>query len=83
MNFYQHFNACFIFSVVNCEAPSDLGNYGNVTYAATTFGSTATYTCISDCYELEPRGVTRVCQSSGNWSGDDPLCLRKSIINLF
>lgn len=74
-----NFEWLFIFLVVDCEAPPYPGDHGNVTYVDTTFGSTATYTCISDCYELEPNVVTRLCQSNGHWSSDDPQCLCKSI----
>ena len=48
---------------------------GQVTFTATTFMSTATYSCNSG-YTLS-RNETRTCEASGTWSGTAPTCDRK------
>lgn len=60
--------------IVTCD---DLPNppKGNVVQSDNTVGSTATYTCF-DGYELLGED-TRICQDDGDWSGDEPLCIRK------
>lgn len=56
----------------------DCGNLQNpenglVNLVNTTFWSLATYECDSG-YELVGGNVSRVCESNGMWSGDEPLC---------
>jgi hypothetical protein len=46
--------------------------YGSVSASATTYGSTATYTC--EVGHLLTGGVTRTCQVTGAWSGTPPTC---------
>jgi len=49
--------------------------FGRVDLTGTTVGSTATYTCLPG-YTLVGTS-TRTCQSSGQWSGVAPVCIRK------
>ena len=79
-NNYNHYNikfsmikVLFPLSAVDCGMPPPPDN-GQVTVTETTFGSTATYTCDSDCYELQPNVITRTCLSNHTWSGEDPQC---------
>ena len=61
---------------VVCPSLPDPAN-GRVSLSGTTAGSTATYSC--------DRGFglvgfsTRICQASGEWSGEEPTCERKYI----
>jgi len=57
---------------VDCGALSSPAN-GNVSYAATTYGSTATYSCNSG-YTLSG-SPSRTCDGSGSWSGAAPACV--------
>lgn len=64
-------------SAPTCD-PVDCGplgspSNGNVSVAATTFGSTATYTCNSG-YTLSG-DASRTCEGSGSWSGSVPSCV--------
>ena len=45
---------------------------GAVTWTSLTEGSVATYVC-DDGFELEGN-MTRTCESSGMWSGEEPMC---------
>ena len=47
---------------------------GRVSYTATTYGQTATYSCNTG-YNLVG-GSTRTCQATGAWSGNAPTCRR-------
>ena len=63
--------------VVDCGSLSFPAN-GEVMVQETTFGFTATYTC-------NPGFVlfgfsARVCQITGDWSGDEPTCRRKVLL---
>ena len=55
------------------EAPQN----GNIVTTSTQFGGRATYSCVEG-YRLVGT-ATRVCQSSGFWSGSAPFCSSKSI----
>ena len=55
-----------------CPALPDPVN-GAVTWPSLTVGSIATYTC-DDGFELEG-SMTRTCESSAMWSGDEPICI--------
>ncbi|HJL19970.1 MAG TPA: hypothetical protein RMH99_30175 [Sandaracinaceae bacterium LLY-WYZ-13_1] len=57
---------------VDCGALASPAN-GNVSYAATTFGSTATYSCNSG-YTLSG-SPSRTCDGTGSWSGAAPTCV--------
>lgn len=73
---------------MDCGGLSISGTGGPVvSYPATTYGSTATYSCSTTGYELIGSS-TRVCQSIGAWSGSQPYCQSKgrrlpSFINFF
>ena len=45
---------------------------GAVTWTSLTVGGVATYVC-DDGFELEG-SMTRTCESSGMWSGEEPMC---------
>ncbi|XP_031560273.1 CUB and sushi domain-containing protein 3-like isoform X2 [Actinia tenebrosa] len=55
-----------------CPLPSI--NYGNVTYSSLGYGSVANYTCDKG-YAVNGQPI-RICDKSGHWSGNTPLCLR-------
>ena len=59
------------FAAVDCGTLAAPQN-GQVTLTATTFMSTATYSCNSG-YNLSGSG-TRTCQASGTWSDTAPTC---------
>ena len=54
-----------------CPALLDPIN-GAVTWTSLTVGGVATYVC-DDGFELEG-SMTRTCESSGMWSGEEPMC---------
>ena len=56
---------------VMCPALLDPIN-GAVTWTSLTEGGVATYVC-DDGFELEG-SMTRTCESSGMWSGEEPMC---------
>jgi hypothetical protein len=63
----------------NCENLVDCGDPpqildGDVDYTTTTFGSTATYTCIPGSTIDPPGGETIACQADGTWE-TPPACL--------
>lgn len=58
-------------AVVDCGGLTSPVN-GRVVVSGTTFGFTATYSC-NVGFTLNGL-VTRVCQITGNWSGDAPIC---------
>ena len=71
-------------TVVDC-GPLANPKFGSVTLRGTTFGSTATYSCIKGYFLV---GVTtRNCQATGDWSGQAPICQGESqgwyIMNAF
>lgn len=59
-------------SPVDCGPLSSPGN-GNVTYASTTYGSTATYAC-NGGYTLSG-SASRTCDGTGTWTGSAPSCV--------
>lgn len=57
---------------INCGIPdSDLSTV--FTNNGTTENSVAAYTCATG-YQSIVGDVSRICQSSGNWSGSAPTC---------
>ena len=58
-------------SAVDCGSLPAPDN-GQVNVSATTFNSTATYSCDAG-YELNGN-QSRTCLFSGNWSGNEPSC---------
>ena len=65
---------CLNFLAVKC---GNLPNprFGRVDMTGNTVGSTATYSCLPG-YTLVGTS-TRTCQTSGQWSGVAPVCIRK------
>ena len=59
-------------TVVDCGTPPGPGYPGSVSASATTYSSTATYTC-SPGYSVTG-AKTRTCQATGTWSGTTPGC---------
>ena len=58
-------------TVVDCGNLEDPNN-GQVSLNATTFGSSAIYTCESG-FNLNGN-MQRMCQANGDWSGNEPVC---------
>ena len=58
-------------TVIECDSLPDIKN-GRVLLSGTTVGSTATYSC-NKGFVLVGES-TRICQSSGEWSGKEPVC---------
>ena len=50
---------------------------GQLNITSSTFGSVAVYSCMPP-YMLSGN-VTRTCQSSGEWSGSEPVCSKFSL----
>jgi len=69
--------------VAHCGAPPGPGPDGLVDFTDTTFGSSVTYTCTTTCYGLVPNTPTRTCMENSEWSGDDPTCQCKSVMQSF
>ena len=65
------FTTLYRFTVVDCGKIGDPKN-GEVTFNGTTFGSEATYEC-DEGFELVGE-ATRVCEATGEWSGEEPVC---------
>ena len=66
-------------AAVDCGTLTDPQN-GEVTLTATTFMSTATYSCNSGYILSE--NETRTCEASGTWSDTAPTCDRKCSVVL-
>ena len=66
-------NAHFVtfFTGVDCSTPKQLRN-GTVNYDGTGYNMVVVYKC-DEGYSLIGSS-TRVCQSSGEWSGEEPFC---------
>ena len=66
-------NAHFVtfFTGVDCSTPKQLRN-GTVNYDGTGYNMVVVYKC-DEGYSLIGLS-TRVCQSSGEWSGEEPFC---------
>ncbi len=52
-------------------------NNGNVLLVGLTVGSRATYFCHPGFNIRRTDIIFRECLSSGEWSGEEPLCIRK------
>ena len=63
---------------MDCGSLSDPTN-GQVNFTTTTEGSVANYTCDTG-YDLVG-DTTRTCQNDGQWSGSEPTCQSKFVIN--
>ncbi|CAI8031429.1 hypothetical protein GBAR_LOCUS17835, partial [Geodia barretti] len=50
------------------------GDDSQVQYSVTTFGASATYSCTTECFELDSDEDTLICLSNESWSGDTPQC---------
>ena len=65
---------------MNCGTLNNPAN-GQVSYAGrTTFGQTVTYSCDTG-YNLVGDS-NRTCQATGVWSGSEPICQGKLLLNL-
>ena len=64
-----------IFIGVDCSTPKQLRD-GSVSYDGTGYNMVVMYKC-DEGYSLNG-STTRVCQSSGKWSGEEPLCEREN-----
>lgn len=62
---------------INCGPLPDIANGKVVIAPDTRLGSTATYSCNAG-FNLVGAD-TRRCQASGQWSGQEPSCERKSL----
>ena len=75
-------NDCFNFvradKVVKCGRLDDPQN-GDVRISGTSIGSKARYTC-NVGFERVGQNI-RVCKSNGKWSGEAPICRRKSTVH--
>lgn len=61
---------------VNCDR-LDAPDNGQIRLTGTTLGSRAMYIC-NKGFMLEGDAL-RTCQENGEWSGEDPICMRKSV----
>lgn len=61
-----------LYTEIECPTLQNPAN-GRVTLTGVTFGSTATYECDSGFVLVGDE--ERMCQDSGEWSGDEPLCI--------
>ena len=64
-----------IFIGVDCSTPKQLRD-GTVSYDGTGYNMVVVYKC-DEGYSLIGSS-TRVCQSSGEWSGEEPFCEREN-----
>ena len=59
--------------ISSCYVSCPFGSInGTVTWTSLTEGGVATYVC-DDGFELEGN-MTRTCESSGMWRGEEPMC---------
>ena len=58
---------------VDCDSPKQLHN-GIVCFNGTEYNMVVNYECNEGYSLIGP--PTRVCQSSGKWSGEQPFCER-------
>ena len=75
ISFYTGMTQVQFFSPVNSEIdcpPLEDPVRGEVTFTTLTVDSTANYTCQAG-YVINGAS-TRVCQSGGTWSGEEPMC---------
>ena len=67
----------YVFVALSCPSLSNPAN-GNVALSSgLALGSTATYTCING-YRTSFSSL-RYCQADGQWSGEQPTCIRKCL----
>ena len=66
-----------IFIGVDCSTPKQLRD-GTISYDGTGYNMVVVYKCDEGYSPIGPS--TRVCQSSGEWSGEEPFCERKHAI---
>ena len=64
-------------TVVDCGRIGGPEN-GEITLSGTTFGSEAAYECDIG-FELVGE-ATRTCEATGEWSGEEPVCERKTVL---
>ena len=69
----------FILLVVTCEDPGTPENGDQVTSDELNIGSIATFSC-SHGYMLTGGDRVRRCNESGDWTGAQPSCTRKTFI---
>ena len=69
--------AIHFIAAVDCGDLDDPDN-GRVDLSGTTFGSKAVYSCDRGYFLVGDS--KRVCQANGEWSGDAPVCKRKSSV---
>ena len=62
--------------IIDCGNLRDPRN-GDVDLTGTTVGSRATYSC-DNGFVLQGN-IIRKCQNIGEWSGKEPICIRKSL----
>ena len=59
-------------SPFDCGQPQHVANFSHVSYTTTTFGDTATVTCLPRF--SPPDGITLTCDDTGNWAGLNMEC---------
>ena len=66
----------YYYTAVDCGTPDAPDDNGSVTYVATTFNNTATYSCNAGYYVDTVRGGSEiiVCLANGEWSDTAPAC---------
>ena len=64
---------------VDCSTPTQ-PNHGFVSYDGTGYNMVVVYKC-DEGYSLIGSS-TRICQSSGEWSGEEPFCEGKDVVVL-
>ena len=73
---HSQVHVCNVSAVIKCGSLDDPAN-GQVELSNITVGSSANYTCTQG-YILSNGNNTRTCEVDGEWSGNTPICERKS-----
>ena len=73
------FPSIFHYILADCGALDNPTN-GQVSFNGTLFGSIATYMCNAG-FDLIGN-AQRMCQASGDWSGDEPVCQSQCKTNM-